>query len=123
MMTGSRIRARALLTPVSKGQQVLRMTYRSLSIGTGNEVDLCLSDYGFCNNISAQHAHIFYDEVSPSLFTCMYHEQWRSVESLSNKLSALVVTNEIYSMILIHHFTIIITYCKVVCRYYVINSK
>ena len=59
------MRARALLCPVgsSKGQP-LPMQYRSLSIGTGSEVDLCLTDYGHCNHISSQHAHIFYDEVS-----------------------------------------------------------
>ena len=31
---------------------------------TGADMDVCLSQYGYCNFISPKHAMVFYDEVS-----------------------------------------------------------
>lgn len=69
-----KIRARALLCPVQStgggNKQPLPMVYRSLTIGTDGDSDLCLYDYGHCNYVSHEHAHIFYDEVS--FFLCIH---------------------------------------------------
>jgi len=34
----------------------------------GADMDLCLSNYGFCNYVSGKHATIFYDKVSLGFF-------------------------------------------------------
>lgn len=57
------IQARAVLTPLSSRGLRVKMKYRTLSIGTGADNDVCLSDYGYCNYVSPKHAVIFYDEV------------------------------------------------------------
>ena len=102
---GSRIRARALLCPVgsTKGQP-LPMQYRNLSIGTGSEVDLCLTDYGYCNNISAQHACIFYDEVPTTLWLVDgFHNRMWLVDALHNSLWLVdVVHNKLWLVDVLH---------------------
>lgn len=57
------IQARAILTPLNTKELGVKMKYRTLSIGTGADNDVCLSSYGFCNYVSPKHAVIFYDEV------------------------------------------------------------
>ena len=57
------IQARAILTPLNTKDLGVKMKYRTLSIGTGADNDVCLSSYGFCNYVSPKHAVIFYDEV------------------------------------------------------------
>ncbi|KAF6040953.1 hypothetical protein EB796_000739 [Bugula neritina] len=82
--TGNKVRARAMMCPVngmSKGQPV-PMCYRSLSIGTGTEVDLCLTDYGLCNHVSSKHAHIFYDELSKQFEILNYSEHGTVVNNV-----------------------------------------
>ena len=34
-------------------------------------MDVCLSDYGHCNNVSPKHACIFYDEVTARFILCI----------------------------------------------------
>ncbi|XP_076367507.1 PHD finger protein 12-like isoform X1 [Tachypleus tridentatus] len=57
------ISARAVVCPVFRGPTV-PMPYRTLTIGKGADMDVCLANYGHCNYVSAKHACIFYDEVS-----------------------------------------------------------
>lgn len=58
------IQARAVLTPLTSRGLRVKMKYRTLTIGTGADNDVCLSDYGYCNYVSPKHAVIFYDEVN-----------------------------------------------------------
>ena len=68
------VRARAVLCPIliksstgcSSGPYIV-MSYRTLTIGTSSDNDVVLGHYGHCNYVSARHATIFYDEVSPNL--------------------------------------------------------
>lgn len=57
------IQARAVLTPLNVKETGVKMKYRTLSIGTGADNDVCLSSYGYCSYVSPKHAVIFYDEV------------------------------------------------------------
>ena len=60
----STVRARACLTPLHSRKTPVAMRYRTLTIGTGANTGLDLSQYGHCNNVSSKHASIFYDELS-----------------------------------------------------------
>ena len=55
---------RALLTPLNGSQPPMPMYYRVMEIGTGGDMDICLSYYGHCNYVTAKHAVIICDEVS-----------------------------------------------------------
>ena len=57
------MRARSLLCPLTGKGQPVPMPYRSLTIGSGGDMDVCLTQFGHCNFVSAKHACIFYDEV------------------------------------------------------------
>lgn len=69
------VKARAVLCPVfirtnngsintNSGGPAIAMSYRTLSIGTGEDNDVVLGNYGYCNYVSSRHACIFFDEVS-----------------------------------------------------------
>lgn len=47
--------------------EAVAMRYRVLNIGKGSPNDVDLERFGHCNNISAKHAIIFYDEVNVCL--------------------------------------------------------
>ena len=72
LTVSSKIKARAMLTPTNarSGSQSQAMYYRTLNIGTDPSSDLCLTEYGTCNNVSSQHASIFYDEVCATTKIC-----------------------------------------------------
>lgn len=55
------------------------MRYRSLSIGRGASNHLQLDAYGHCNNVSAKHAVIFYDEVNYRIYLNLKHLRLFSV--------------------------------------------
>jgi hypothetical protein len=64
----SKIRVRAVLYPLTNSESISPdlahpMPYRTLSIGLGADMDVCLAKYGHCNFVSAKHAAIFFDEV------------------------------------------------------------
>lgn len=70
------VKARAVLTPLCTRNLGVKMKYRTLSIGTGADNDVCLSDFGYCNYVSSKHAVIFYDEVCT---TFKYYFTFRNV--------------------------------------------
>lgn len=83
----SKIRARAVLTPVDDilsgkrwytdstiGDSIF-MRYRNVTIGTGNGCDLQFKNLRKCARLSARHANIFYDEVGPHFFVSFATKQ------------------------------------------------
>eukprot|EP00914_Ancora_sagittata_P001310 GHVO01003462.1.p1 GENE.GHVO01003462.1~~GHVO01003462.1.p1 ORF type:complete len:314 (-),score=31.47 GHVO01003462.1:5-832(-) len=76
------IRARAVLHPISGKSKAINMCYRTLNIGTGANMDVCLSDFGHCNFVSAKHATIFYDESSRHFELLNYSEHGTTVDNV-----------------------------------------
>ncbi|KAL4223515.1 PHD finger protein 12 [Mactra antiquata] len=76
------LQARALLCPLSGKGETVPMPYRTLSIGTGADMDVCLGQYGQCNFISAKHAFIFYDETSKHYELLNYSEHGTTVDNV-----------------------------------------
>lgn len=58
------LKPRALLTPLNGCQPPMPIYYRVMEIGTGGDMDICLTYYGHCNYVTAKHAVIICDEVS-----------------------------------------------------------
>ncbi|CAL1260887.1 unnamed protein product [Larinioides sclopetarius] len=58
------VRGRAVVCPVDMRGTPVPMCYRSLHFGLGADNDVCFSNYGHCNYLSAKHASIFYDEIT-----------------------------------------------------------
>ncbi|KAI8782938.1 PHD finger protein 12 isoform X1 [Biomphalaria glabrata] len=80
--TASEVRSRAVLCPLSGQGQAIPMPYRSLSLGTGADMDVCLSHYGYCNFISSHHATLFYDEMSRHFELLNYSEHGTTVDNV-----------------------------------------
>ncbi|RUS80687.1 hypothetical protein EGW08_011553 [Elysia chlorotica] len=76
------VRSRAVLCPLSGKGQAIPMPYRSLSLGTGADMNVKLGDYGFCNFISGHHATIFYDEMSRHFELLNYSEHGTTVDNV-----------------------------------------
>ncbi|CAL1529906.1 unnamed protein product [Lymnaea stagnalis] len=76
------VRSRAVLCPLSGKGQAIPMPYRSLSLGTGADMDVCLHEYGHCNFISGHHATIFYDEMSRHFELLNYSEHGTTVDNV-----------------------------------------
>uniref|UniRef100_A0A1A8L2G2 PHD finger protein 12 n=1 Tax=Nothobranchius pienaari TaxID=704102 RepID=A0A1A8L2G2_9TELE len=58
-----KVQARAVFYPLTGRGGAVSMCYRTLYIGSGADMDVCLTNYGHCNYVSGKHACIFYDEV------------------------------------------------------------
>jgi hypothetical protein len=87
----SNVRSRASLTPVGSRVQPFYMQYRTLDIGTGPEVHLNLRDFGHCNNLSARHANLFYDELSGQYELINYSHFGTKVDECMYSLDTAVV--------------------------------
>ena len=80
------LRTRAALIPLDmKVKQPFEMSYRTYTIGSGSSVDLDLSKFGKCHNVSEKHATIFFDQFT------------RSYELISYGEAGTIVDNVIYS--------------------------
>ncbi|XP_067649895.1 PHD finger protein 12-like [Haliotis asinina] len=78
----SDVRARAVLCPLTGKGQAVPMPYRTLSIGTGADMDVSLSQFGNCNFVSAKHACIFYDEMTRHYELLNYSEHGTTVDNV-----------------------------------------
>ncbi|KAK3085048.1 hypothetical protein FSP39_023477, partial [Pinctada imbricata] len=76
------VRARAVLCPLTSKGQPIPMSYRTLNIGTGADMDVCLSDFGHCNFTSPRHAFIFYDETTKHYELLNYSEHGTTVDNV-----------------------------------------
>ncbi|XP_014052184.1 PHD finger protein 12 [Salmo salar] len=76
------IQARAVFYPLTGKGGAVRMCYRSLYIGTGADMDVCLTNYGHCNYVSGKHACIFYDENTKQYELLNYSEHGTTVDNV-----------------------------------------
>ncbi|XP_049519208.1 PHD finger protein 12 isoform X2 [Dermacentor silvarum] len=83
-VSASEVQARAMVCPVggsSKGSPV-PMPYRTLTLGSGADMDLCLRDFGHCDFVSAKHACIFFDEIGKHYELLNYSEHGTTVDNV-----------------------------------------
>ncbi|KAL4647197.1 PHD finger protein 12 [Arapaima gigas] len=76
------VQARAVFYPLMGKGLPVNMCYRSLHIGTGADMDVCLTNYGFCNYVSGKHACIFYDENTKHYELLNYSEHGTTVDNV-----------------------------------------
>ncbi|XP_030648430.1 PHD finger protein 12 [Chanos chanos] len=76
------VQARASFYPLSGKGDAVSMCYRTLYIGTGADMDVCLTNYGHCNYVSGKHACIFYDENTKQYELLNYSEHGTTVDNV-----------------------------------------
>ncbi|KAJ8403914.1 hypothetical protein AAFF_G00347820 [Aldrovandia affinis] len=78
----SEVQARAVFYPLTGKGGAVNMCYRTLYIGTGADMDVCLTNYGHCNYVSGKHACIFYDENTKHYELLNYSEHGTTVDNV-----------------------------------------
>ncbi|XP_019401360.1 PREDICTED: PHD finger protein 12 isoform X2 [Crocodylus porosus] len=76
------VQARAVFYPLMGLGGAVNMCYRTLYIGTGADMDVCLTSYGHCNYVSGKHACIFYDENTKHYELLNYSEHGTTVDNV-----------------------------------------
>ncbi|KAJ8266381.1 hypothetical protein GJAV_G00129800 [Gymnothorax javanicus] len=76
------VQARAVFYPLSGKGGPVNMCYRSLNIGSGADMDVCLTNYGDCKFVSGKHACIFYDENTKHYELLNYSEHGTMVDNV-----------------------------------------
>uniref|UniRef100_A0A8C8S1M9 PHD finger protein 12 n=1 Tax=Pelusios castaneus TaxID=367368 RepID=A0A8C8S1M9_9SAUR len=76
------VQARAVFYPLMGTGSAVHMCYRTLYIGTGADMDVCLTSYGHCNYVSGKHACIFYDENTKHYELLNYSEHGTTVDNV-----------------------------------------
>ncbi|XP_053562154.1 LOW QUALITY PROTEIN: PHD finger protein 12 [Bombina bombina] len=77
------VQARAVFYPLMMGVGApVNMCYRTLYIGAGADMDVCLTNYGHCNYVSGKHACIFYDEITKHYELLNYSEHGTTVDNV-----------------------------------------
>lgn len=77
-----KVQARAVFYPLAGRGETVSMCYRTLYIGSGADMDVCLTNYGHCNYISGKHACIFYDENTKHYELLNYSEHGTTVDNV-----------------------------------------
>uniref|UniRef100_A0A8D0GKE4 PHD finger protein 12 n=1 Tax=Sphenodon punctatus TaxID=8508 RepID=A0A8D0GKE4_SPHPU len=81
-MQRKEVQARAVFYPLMGVGGAVNMCYRTLYIGTGADMDVCLTNYGHCNYVSGKHACIFYDENTKHYELLNYSEHGTTVDNV-----------------------------------------
>lgn len=76
------VRARAVMCSLTGKGPTVPMPYRTLTVGKGADMDVCLNNYGHCNFVSAKHACIFYDEITKHYELLNYSEHGTTVDNV-----------------------------------------
>uniref|UniRef100_A0A3Q3B7N1 PHD finger protein 12 n=1 Tax=Kryptolebias marmoratus TaxID=37003 RepID=A0A3Q3B7N1_KRYMA len=77
-----KVQARAVFYPLTGRGGAVNMCYRTLYIGSGADMDVCLTNYGHCNYVSGKHACIFYDENTKHYELLNYSEHGTTVDNV-----------------------------------------
>ncbi|XP_056139226.1 PHD finger protein 12 [Lampris incognitus] len=77
-----KVQARAVFYPLTGKGEAVDMCYRTLYIGSGADMDVCLTNYGHCNYVSGKHACIFYDENTKHYELLNYSEHGTTVDNV-----------------------------------------
>ncbi|XP_028396400.1 PHD finger protein 12-like [Dendronephthya gigantea] len=75
-------KAMAVLCPVHGEGISCPMVYKTLNIGQGPDMDVCLRNYGYCNYLSDKHCSIFYDEATKQYELLNYSEHGTYVDNV-----------------------------------------
>uniref|UniRef100_A0A096LX13 PHD finger protein 12 n=1 Tax=Poecilia formosa TaxID=48698 RepID=A0A096LX13_POEFO len=81
-LDSQKVQARAVFCPLAGRGQTVSMCYRTLYIGSGADMDVCLTNYGHCSYISGKHACIFYDENTKHYELLNYSEHGTTVDNV-----------------------------------------
>ncbi|XP_075747169.1 PHD finger protein 12 isoform X5 [Rhipicephalus microplus] len=81
-VVASDVQARAMVCPVGSKGSPVPMPYRTLTLGSGADMDVCLRDFGHCDFVSAKHACIFYDEIGKHYELLNYSEHGTTVDNV-----------------------------------------
>lgn len=73
---------RAVVCPVNARGGAVPMLYRTLTLGSGVDMDVCLGDFGHCDLVSSKHACIFFDEISKHYELLNYSEHGTTVDNV-----------------------------------------
>lgn len=73
---------RAVVCPVNARGGAVPMLYRTLTLGSGADMDVCLGDFGHCDMVSSKHACIFFDEISKHYELLNYSEHGTTVDNV-----------------------------------------
>ncbi|XP_037313950.2 PHD finger protein 12 isoform X2 [Pungitius pungitius] len=77
-----KVQARAVFYPLTGKAEAVHMCFRTLYIGSGADMDVCLANYGYCNYVSGKHACIFYDENTKHYELLNYSEHGTTVDNV-----------------------------------------
>uniref|UniRef100_A0A4W5P8E0 PHD finger protein 12 n=1 Tax=Hucho hucho TaxID=62062 RepID=A0A4W5P8E0_9TELE len=77
-----KVQARATFYPLMGKGGAINMSYRTLYIGAGADMDVCLTNYGHCNYVSGKHACIFYDGNTKHYELLNYSEHGTTVDNV-----------------------------------------
>ncbi|XP_071215840.1 PHD finger protein 12-like isoform X5 [Salvelinus alpinus] len=77
-----KVQARATFYPLMGKGAAINMSYRTLYIGAGADMDVCLTNYGHCNYVSGKHACIFYDGNTKHYELLNYSEHGTTVDNV-----------------------------------------
>lgn len=78
----SAVQPRAVVCPVNAKGGAVPMLYRTLTLGSGADMDVCLGDFGHCDLVSSKHACIFFDEISKHYELLNYSEHGTTVDNV-----------------------------------------
>ncbi|XP_049793939.1 PHD finger protein 12 [Schistocerca nitens] len=99
------VRARAILCPLGTTGPPCAMPYRTLTIGTGADMDVILENYGHCNFVSPKHACIFFDETTKQFELLNYSEHGTMVDNVlyscdfSEKAAPMGSSNTVHPLV------------------------
>ncbi|XP_067866082.1 PHD finger protein 12-like [Heterodontus francisci] len=96
---------------MGKGQAI-SMCYRTLYIGTGADMDVCLINYGHCNYVSGKHACIFYDENTKHYELLNYSEHGTTVDNVLYSCDFSEKTSPTPPSSIVAKVQSVIKYCK-----------
>ncbi|XP_065663634.1 PHD finger protein 12 isoform X2 [Hydra vulgaris] len=75
-------KAIAVLSSLNGLAPACYMRYMTINLGQGADMDLCLSNYGFCNYVSGKHATIFFDKETQQFELLNYSEHGTIVDNV-----------------------------------------
>lgn len=106
------VQARAVFYPLTGKGQAVSMCYRTLYIGTGADMDVCLTNYGYCNYVSGKHACIFYDENTKHYELLNYSEHGTTVDNVLYSCDFSEKTTPTPPSSIVAKVQSVIKYCK-----------
>ncbi|XP_028662906.1 PHD finger protein 12 [Erpetoichthys calabaricus] len=106
------VQTRAIFYPLMGKGGAVNMCYRTLYIGTGADMDVCLTNYGHCNFVSGKHACIFFDENTKHYELLNYSEHGTTVDNVLYSCDFSEKTSPVPSSSVVSKVQSVIRRCK-----------